>query len=275
MMQSAFKHIVVGVDFSDYSKILVKQARLLCELWGTKLVLVYAIHDQVEYMSTMYAGFPNLLSEKDYQKRLRKTYEVKDISTQIVARHGLPSVLIQETALRFPDSMMMIGHKGQSKIESFIFGSTAQALAANAKTPLWIHRGSKVVRPQKVLIPHDLSLESNRSIDVIEKLSLAMPVSYEVFYVKKKPFPILNFKTDIQKGRQIIEKTKERVDNFLKDYPQVPFVTASGKVTSKIAKRSEKFDLLLMTHHNTTGIFSKSETENLLDKVKTPLLILC
>src|SRR3989338_6265468 len=182
MFQDAFKTIVVGVDFSPYSKLVVKQAKLLSQLCNTKLVLVHAIHDPVEYSPSLYMSFPNLISEKSYEERIKKMYEIRNSSAKIIAKRGTPASLLQETARKFSKPLIVVGHKGQSKIVDFFFGSTAQILALKSKIPVWIHRGNKVIKPAKVLIPHDLSLESNHAIDIVKKLSLTTPLTYEVFH---------------------------------------------------------------------------------------------
>lgn len=273
MFQDAFKTIVVGVDFSPYSKLVVKQAKLLSQLWNTKLVLVHAIHDPVEYSPSLYMSFPNLISEKSYEERIKKMYEIRNSLVKIIAKRGTPASLLQETARKFPKSLIVAGHKGQSKIADFFFGSTAQILALKSKIPVWIHRGNKVIKPAKVLVPHDLSLQSNHAIDIVKKLSLATPLTYEVFHVREKVFPVLDYKTYLSLNQRLIKKTQTKISNLLKSYPQLPFMATDGEVTEKLVKRTKKFDLLIMAHHNPTGLFSKSETANLMKQVKTPIIV--
>lgn len=273
MFQEAFKTVVVGVDFSPYSKVVVKQAKLLSQLWNTKLVLVHAIHDPVEYSPSLYMSFPNVISEKSYEERIKKMYEIKNSSAKIIAKRGTPASLLQETARKFPKPLIIAGHKGQSKILDFFFGSTAQILALKSKIPVWIHRGNKVIKPAKVLVPHDLSLQSNHAVDIVKKMSLAAPLSYEVFYVREKVFPVLDYKTYLSLNKRLIKKTQTKISNLLKSYPQLPFIATNGEVTDKLVKRTKKFDLLVMAHHNPTGLFSKSETADLMKQVKTPIIV--
>lgn len=273
MFQQAFKTIIVGVDFSPYSKIVVSQAKFLSKLWKARLVLVHAIHDPVEYSPSLYMSFPNLISEKSYEERIKKLYGVQTSVVKVLARRGTPAALLMETAGKFPKPLIMAGHKGQSKMADFFFGSTAQILALKSGIPVWIHRGSKVVQPKRILIPHDLSEEANHSIDIVKQLELASPLNYEVFFVKEKAFPVLDYKTYMDLDRRLARESQKKIGNILKSYPRLPFVTANGEVTEKIAKRTGKFDLLIMTHHNQPKLFSKSETAELLRKIKTPMLV--
>lgn len=273
MFQHVFKTIVVGVDFSPYSQLVVKQAQLLCRIWKAKLVCVHAIHDPVEYSPSLYMSFPNLLDQKSYEERIKKLYGLKLPAVKIFAKRGTPAALLQETARKYPKPLIVAGYKGQSKIAEFFFGSTAQMLALKSKIPIWIHRGNKVIKPEKILIPHDLSEQSNHSIDIVKKMSLSSPLSYEVFFVRQKVFPVLNYRTDIALTRRLLKKTQTKIKNLLKDYPRLPFVETTGEVTDKVVKHTKKFDILVMAHHNPTGLFSKSETADLMKRVKTPIIV--
>lgn len=273
MFQQAFKTIIVGVDFSSYSKIVVNQAKLLSKLWKARLVLVHAIHDPVEYSPSLYMSFPNLISEKSYDERIKKLYGVKTSGIKVLAKRGTPAALLMETAGKFPKPLILAGHKGQSKMADFFFGSTAQILAMKSGVPIWIHRGSKVIQPKRILIPHDLSDAANHSIDIVKQLELASPLTYEVYFVKEKAFPVLDYKTYMELDRRLLKESQRKIGNILKSYPHLPLVTANGEVTEKIAKRTGKFDLLVMTHHNQPKLFAKSETAELLRKIKTPMLV--
>lgn len=269
-----FKTIIVGVDFSDYSKVVVKQAQLLSQLWDAELVLVHAVHQPVEYTPYMYMAFPNVLTPEDYQKRIKKTYNFKGSLKSIVVKIAPPSAVIQDVAEHSEEPLIVAGHTSQSRFEDFFFGSTAQALALTSKVPVWIHRGTKVVKPRKVLIPHDLSKKANAALDIVQELSLKTPISYEAFYVKEKPFPVLEYKSNFLFERKLLDQIQDKIQNILKDYPKISFKTSKGHITSQLVKRTKKFDLLVMARHNPTGLFSKSETISLLTKVKTPIMII-
>ena len=273
MLQQKFKTIIVGVDFSDYSQLVVKQARLLCKLWKTNLVLVHVIHDSIDYSPSLYLSFPNQLTLENYEALVRKTYKVAAKSESVMAVRGVVSDQLLMVAAQNPQPLIVAGYKGSSKIAEFFFGSTAQTLVLRSKYPVWIQRGSKVVSPAKVLIPHDLSLEANHSIDILKNLSLTTPLSYEVFFVRETPFSVLDFELYAEMERRLLDQNAAKMRHLLKEYPKVAVVTSKGEVTSKVAKRAKKFDLLIMAHNNPAGLFSKSQTVELLKKVKTPVLV--
>ena len=274
MLEKNIKTIVVGVDFSSYSKTVVQQAKLLGKLWKAELVLVHVIQDPVEYSPALYVPFPNRLSTEHYQNEIKKFYELKGKdAAQVIAKRGAPSDTIIRIADEYPHSMIMAGYKGVRPVAEFFFGSTAQALVLKSKHPVWIHRGNKVIKPEKILVPHDLSLESNRSIDVLKDLSLASPVKYEVFFVDQYPFPVLDYKAYTLEQRRRIDKNFAKIRHLKGEYPNLPFVTAKGNITNKVVKKAKKFDMLVMAHHNPSGFFTGSESVDILKRVNKPALI--
>ena len=205
---------------------------------------------------------------------MRDFYDIKGKnSTEVIAKRGIPSETIIQVANEYPNSMIMAGYKGVRPLAEMFFGSTAQSLVFNSKHPIWIHRGNKVIKPEKVLVPHDLSLESNRAIDVLRDLSLTSPIRYEVFFVDDHAFPVLDYKTYSQKEKKHIDETFAKIKHLKGEYPDLPFVTAKGNITNKIVKKARNFDMLMMAHHNPSGLFTGRETVDILKHVNKPALI--
>jgi nucleotide-binding universal stress UspA family protein len=275
MFTQAFKTIIVGVDFSPYSKTVVRQAQLLSKSWKTKLVYVHAFHDSVDYVATDPFGvtfFPNFIDANFYVKKIKKHYNIKKGSEKIVARMGSPFEVLTELANKHPRSLIMVGHKGHSKIAEFFIGSTSQRLVLKGKTPVWVQRGRKIIDPKRILIPHDLSKSSDKSLAIVKKLSLAHPTKYEVYHVNHKPLPILDYKhQNLIKEFQAIENSN--LEQLIKKYPRIPVTSETGEVTQKIAKRSKQFDLLVMAHHTPTNLFTKGQAIALLKKIRTPVMV--
>lgn len=274
MFQEAFKTIIVGVDFSAYSKIVVKQAKLLCKLWNTKLVLVHAMTEPVSYQPTLYSPPVAIFFDpKHYKRRILKTYAIDESEVEIFTEPDVPSSLLKSVAETYPQCLVMVGSVGMSGLTRLIFGSTAQSMALSTKFPVWIHRGEKVINPKKIMIPHDLTAKSNRSLDLLKQLNLMEPSSAEIFYVQDQVFPVLDYKNYVKLQNKVLTETSDKISQVLKNYRAIPIQTRSGDVTEKILKRTRKFDLLIMTHHGPSGFFSVSQTAELLKKIKTPVLI--
>lgn len=272
MLQQKIQTIIVGVDFSAYSHVVADQAKLLSKLWKAKLVYVHAIQDPIEYAPALYYPFPNRLSNEFYQKEVMKIYKTGK-NAEVIAVRGMPSASILETAGKYPHPMIIAGYKGVRPVAEFFFGSTAQSLALNAKIPVWIHRGNKTVKPEKVLIPHDLSLESSHSIDTVKELSLVAPMKCEVFFVQQRPYPVLDYTSYTLAEKHMLENSTAKVKDLKKKYPHVRFSASKGDITAKITKKSKKFDMMVVTHHNPAGFLNPSQTAALLKNVNKPTLI--
>lgn len=273
MFQQPFKTIIVGVDFSDYSKLVFRQAKLLAKLWKTKIVLVHAMSEPVEYAPTLYTSFPNFFDPAHTKRRLLKTYAVNAKEVEIYAESEVPSRLLMQVAEKYPQCLVMIGSIGMSSFTRLFFGSTAQNMALQTKFPVWIHRGQKTVKPDRIMIPHDLTAKSNKSLDLLQQLSLLQPVKAEIFYVKDQVFPVLDYKEYVRMQSKLTLDTLNKMRQVLKNYRSIPIAVREGEVIEKILRRTSKFDLLVMTHYHSGGFFAKSTTAELLKKIKTPVLI--
>lgn len=273
MFQNAFNTIIVGVDFSTYSKVAVKQAQSLCKIWKTKLVLVHAIHDPVVYSPSLYMSFPNVVSEDTYVARIKKVYQIKSNQVKVLARRGTPTAVLLEVARQSTNPLLLVGHRGHGDLATFFFGSTAQSLILSAKSAVWVHRGSKIVKPARVLIPHDLSNSSNHAIDIVHKLKLDRPRSYSVYHIREKAFPVLDYEMYLKLMQNMKRQRNYKIQNILQHYPHLHIEKANGELTKKLVQKTKKFDLLVMSHHNPTGLFSKGETVELMKHVKTPMLV--
>ncbi len=274
MFSKPIETIIVGIDFSSYSKIVVRQATHLARLWKAQIILVYAVQDQVVYRSSITGPFPNRINPIYYKNNIKKHYPIKLFSVEIVVGFGSPTDLIKKTAKKYTAPLIMAGFRGHSAMANFFLGSTAQNLALHASCPVWIHRGSKIIQPKKILIPHDLSHDSNRSIDIAKQLNLVSPVSYEVFFVREKPFPVLDYELYKRSKLKQVKILKNKIKHLLGQYPNLPFVSVSGEISEKVVQRSKGFDLIVMTHHQPQGFFTPSHTKILMNKVSTPILIL-
>lgn len=273
MFQQAIQTLVVGIDFSDYSKLVVRQAKYLAKKWQTQIVLVYAMSEPITYEPTLYAAYANFYDPEHFKRRIYKTYSVTSQEVTVVCEHDVPSALLARVAAKFAQPLIMVGSVGMSGFTRLIFGSTAQNLALQSKCPVWIHRGDRIINPLRVMIPHDLTSQSNRSLDLLQKLSLLQPSTAEIFYVKDQVFPVLDYKEYMKRKNQVEQATTDKISQVLKNYKSIPLVTREGGVPDKVLRRTRKFDLVVMTHHHSTGLFSKSMTVELLKKIKTPMLI--
>lgn len=274
MFNIPFQTIVVGVDFSDYSKIVMKQAQKLALLWKAKLVVVHALNEPVDYTPTLYVEVRKSLGPHYYKDKIKTFYKLKSAPFELVVDFSSPERLIRMTAKKFPRSLIVAGYKGHSLLREFLFGSTARRLVLNARTPVWIHRGKYVIEPRRILIPHDLSVQANRSIDLFKKLNLFNPMTYQVYFVREAPFPVLDYTLYKKIEKEQLLENQKRMKSLFAKYPRLSFQTSSGELTEKLVQKTSQFDLILISHRHSSEFYSRSETLQLMRKSPVPLLVI-
>lgn len=273
MFLNPFDAIVVGVDFSDYSKTVVKQAIVLSELWKTKLIFVHAFNEPIDAAPTLYVSIRKNLGPHYYRDHIKTFYGLKNRRFESVVDFSTPTRLISATAKKFKRSLIIVGYKGSSRLAEILFGSTARHLVSKVRTPIWVHRGNEVINPKRVLIAHDLSKESNRGVDIFKQLNLVQRLDYQVYFVREKPFPVLDYTLYKSIEREQLLYDQKKIRSLLAKYPRLHFQTTTGEATEKIVEKTRKFDLVLISHRKNKEFYSSSETLQLMRKSEKPLLV--
>lgn len=277
MSQSRFQTIVVGVDFSPYSKIVVKQALALALEQKAETVFVHTFSNLALTTGEVYIDI-----DKEFIKPLTKEvisfYKLKEIApnSKIVVSLGKASDEIIALARRTQAPLIVVGHKGKStSFGRFFIGSTAEQLALHSPYPVWIHRGNSVRHPQKILLPCDFTKRTSASLDLAKAFNGSSKSKFEFFHVVQPPVPILDA-AQYKLMRQKLERHEAAHQQQFHDrFPEVPLVKKSGEPAPLIARESKKFDLIAMAPHSREGIFSGfgSVTTKVVRQGSTPILI--
>ena len=277
MNQSNFQTVVVGVDFSPYSRIVVKQALELAKKHKAQLIFVHALSS-----TALMTGDIKVDIKNDFIKPLTEEivlfYKLKELAptAKVVVSLGRPCDIIISMAKKFQTPLIIVGHKGTSTLMGrFFIGSTAEQLALHSPFPVWIHRGNAVKLPKKILLPCDYSKRTTNSLEVVKSFDDSSKSKYEFFHVFQQPFPFLDADEWHRSMEAIREKENSNQKKFHKRYPEVPFKCKLGHPAHLIAEESKKFDLIAMAPHNREGIFSGfgSVTAKVVRSGNTPVLI--
>jgi nucleotide-binding universal stress UspA family protein len=173
-MEKKFKTIIVGVDFSPYSKLAVKQAKYLATQWHAKIILVHSIHEIFDYANPhlMFAMFPSMPSIETYVERIRRFYHFRG---DIQVGYNPPAQMILKIAKKQDAPLILVGYRGHRPIVEFFIGSTAQELIRKSKFPVWIQRGDKVTRVnnetalEKLVYDNPVALRSRKRTNELMK----------------------------------------------------------------------------------------------------------
>ena len=262
--------VVAGVDFSDYSQLVVQQAQLLAKELHLSMVVVFCYEDFTNYSDDLILD-PEKLARL-YEEKVRRHYHLT-VDHKVVVRFGRPHEELIAVAKKQKDPLILIGHRGHHAVARFFLGSVAEKLSVTTDIPVWIHRGEKTVLPHKILVPSDLSAHSEKAIAGIETLQKALKSEMEIYHVLTEPVPIL----DYQAWSMIVESMKKADDQklreFEKKHPKMHVTRSQGPVAACIENHSQGFDLLALSpQHKSKFVFGRISSK-VIRSGDTPVLI--
>lgn len=260
MQQQEFKHIIVGVDFSKYSKTVVKEAQKLSETMNIPITYLYAY----DHYQTLGGTIDEFVLRMKFQ--IRKAYKLKENPT-ILVKMGDPAVQLIEAAKKVSQApLIVVGHKGYSKMARLLLGSTAEKVATLSPFPVWIHRGQRILLPKRVLVPSDLTEQTDSTLMRVKSFEASIHPTLELYHVIPSPIPILDFPVHKSMTKQIHDEDDKIFAEFTKAHPDLKTVRGSGNILDRIEKKSKGFDLVALSPRD------KNRSNPLLGKVATKLV---
>jgi len=267
---SIFQTLVVGVDFSPASRIVVKQARALAAELQAHLIFVYALSEpvQLEYPSFENVG-PDPLLEKavisDTKEELAKFYQLEASESRRIKRGTVASVL-NEIAIFHHKPLIVIGSSQHGILSHFILGSNAESTALRSHYPVWVHRGERTVAFERILVPIDPSKSADEMIAMMNAWAAKKQLKITFIYVSPEEPSILprpDFHAAIEKLRKAT-------------IPGFEIITAHGDAAEKICEASRDFDLVAMNPHNRSGFRGSigKVTRAVMHRSPVPVLVL-
>ena len=137
------KTIMVPIDFSETSDMLMEYAVTLVESFGAKLYIIHVVDDfsKYSYISVPHISMDNVMEE------VYKTadMELKRYCTEKLGGKADYEMIISKgeaykEILKFSEEkdvdLILIGSHGQSGLERVLFGSTAERVIRGAKCPV-------------------------------------------------------------------------------------------------------------------------------------------
>ncbi|OFZ31091.1 MAG: hypothetical protein A2622_00360 [Bdellovibrionales bacterium RIFCSPHIGHO2_01_FULL_40_29] len=253
-----FQTIIVGLDFSPYSKNVLKQAIAIA---GKKLRLVIVHTINTSYLVTGVNLFIGVRSGVigPLTQDIKKFYKLDDLAphAKVVVAFGNPADHIVRLAKTFPSPLIVIGQYGKSSLAGRLFlGSTAESIALRATSPVWIQKGSQIIHPQKILIPCDFSSRTENAIAIAKTLASTRKSHLELFHIEQDFFPEIGDSQLKDALKNFQEKETTFKKKFLKRYAKIKFFNKIGEPAAEIIKAAKKFDLVVMAPHRRRGLFS-------------------
>jgi nucleotide-binding universal stress UspA family protein len=246
------KTIVVGVDFSKHSRAVVLQARTLAKKWKVPLVFVHGFEDP--FVSE--ARFGDIIKHigDHYSKDLHKFYKVEE-NEKVIVKCGRPFEQILAVSRKFSNSLIVIGHRGNTSfLSSLLLGSTAERVAQRSSSPVWIHRNRSVLASNKILVPCDLSDRAPYTVQFLKKNELGK-TKLELFHVIEPPVPVLDYEAWQMMNKEAKRQSLDRLQKFKKTFPTLKIKEGWGETYIEIEKYSKHFDLIAISPRHKKGFW--------------------
>lgn len=268
------KNIVVGVDFSPYSKIVVKQARTLARKKKAKLTFVCVLDDPFLSGSQHVKAAQNIIMET--KEQVEKFYKLQG-SENLEMRVGTPYEEIISVGSKLPNPLIVVGYRGNSSMVSrYLLGTTAERLALNSPYPVWIHRSEKTSNMNKIFVPCDLSERTDRTLEGVKKLGFELS-DINLHHVFKLPMPVLDYGTWTTVYDSMNEQNQKQKLEFEKKHAPLSITeTSATDISSELSRRSKSFDVVALTPRPNKTVFSNfgRVTSRLIRTSQAPVLIL-
>ncbi|MDZ4678598.1 MAG: universal stress protein [Oligoflexia bacterium] len=275
MTKHGFKSIIVGLDFSPYSKKVLRQAQTLAQLYNAQLTAVYVSYDPSQMLDVPLAFPTEAIATSKLKQKLNQHYKLNEQTTKSIVTYGVPERELIRIAKKLRDPLLIVGYKGNSPISRFLLGSTAERLALRSPVPVWIQRGNQIVEPKRILVPHDLMRATDSALDTAGRFVNGKAPHVEALFVCQAPLPILYYEGWIENNRKIITNANVAVKKFQKTHPKINLKMIKGEAVSSILKRSNSFDLIVLKPHQHKEFlhsFGKI-TGKVIREVQVPVLV--
>lgn len=273
MNSQEIKSLIVGIDFSLYSKLVVKESQVLAEKLKVPVIYVHVLPDARVYRD--FYGVTRRGVDEKFIKKAKSFYGLKN-GSDIQIEVGDPAEKMIEVADGAFKPLIVVGAIGGHAASKFLIGSTAETLAFTSKYPVWIHRGKSIKLPKKFLMPIDLSSGSEKALFKIELLRKELKAELQLHHVFEEPMSIFDYPDWQNLNIKINEDDKKEFAKYAKKFPQLKMTRSTGSIATEIQKKSKDFDLLALRPKRSghkrrvfRGVMTK-----LIRSVEKPILVL-
>lgn len=277
---SSISDIVVGVDFSKYSRVVFKQAQSLAKKFGAKLHAVYVFEDPVILANqnlylNAYRYAPPLPEEMI--KSIEKFYHIEaSTSLFIAAREGVVYKNILQVAKSLKNPLIVVGSVGHGAFSRFLLGSQAELISLKSSYPVWVHRGSQIRSFKSVLIPIDFSAATQNVVGLFKNNSLKLKLNVDCLHIQSETYPFLDYDMYVSFKNEMNNKLKKLTAKFQKLNPQLRLKFKTGDAAEEIVRIGKKYDVIVMNPHNRSGLFKSfgKVTAKVIRLADVPVLII-
>ena len=163
------RRVLVGTDFSETSQGALQWGLAIARAHGAAVKVLHAL--RLPSLATPYVPVPPEIDLELERKALDRLAEVERIGGDGVAieteiRHDDPAAALRDAARDGQADLVVIGTRGQSRLEHLLLGSVAERVVATSPVPVLSVHAEDFDRHRplrRVLVPTDFSEEALRS----------------------------------------------------------------------------------------------------------------
>jgi len=169
-------HVLVAVDFSPATQLLIARLNALCALGVKQATLVHVL-------STRYPSAPAETHRAIYEDQLKQLAGQceRGISVQTRIETGMPGYTLVQAAKELRADLILAGKSGYRRWRELLLGSTALDLARLTDRPLWLEPTGpeEKQQPQALLRSVLLATDGSESAKPAEELFTQLAAEFQ------------------------------------------------------------------------------------------------
>jgi nucleotide-binding universal stress UspA family protein len=207
------QNIMVATDFSERSDRAVRRATLLARHTGASLTLIHVVDDD-QPRRLIEAEQESALALLHQQAETLRAADGVDAKTRVVRGTAFGGIV--EAARDEAPNLLVIGPHRRQLLRDMFVGTTAERTVRGAPCPVLMANASPVDVYRHVLLSTDLSLGSQRALNIAGSLRLAPQAAQSLLLVFGAPLLHLAMSYTISPDEQAHYVEEERKEAALR-----------------------------------------------------------
>ncbi|RMF56539.1 MAG: universal stress protein [Calditrichaeota bacterium] len=262
-------HILVPIDFSEYSEQATQYAIFLAEHYGAEITLLHAVvlfHEDISEKAQV-EQYQKLaeMKEKEIHEKMVQQHEVvseRGVQVKTEIRRGINAAeVILEYASEAQPDLIVIGTHGRSGLKKWIYGSVAEKVVRSSPIPvLTVHHSLESFSIKKILVPVDFSEQSQQAIKTANDIARDFSATPYFLHVIEHEIHPAYYTAEVVSLFEIDPELKERAKKRLQEFVGVSdesrIMVTEGKAFREILNyiEEEQIDLTVMGARSGSGL---------------------
>ncbi|WP_457626660.1 universal stress protein [Persephonella sp.] len=182
-----FEKILVGVDFSDISRHVIRSAVFLAKIFDSEIKLVHIVENTI--FPAAFDDLEPFVDPEEFKKIVQTVEEIveksaqnlEEIAEDISEKEGIKVSFavhtgdIAEEILEISEKgnfdLIVIGAHKKALVESLLLGNEAEKIVNKARTSVLIVKGRPVENPKKLLCGYDFLPNSIEALETAKEIA--------------------------------------------------------------------------------------------------------